>query len=60
LQLLYVDNLKHGLELEHFKLHRSAYIGVQDIDVVFRANCRGDMNCPEQRHGNLEVGIYVN
>ena len=57
--MLESNRLNHGIDLDHFKLPRCAYIDDDDIDAVFCADLRADLKCPGEQYGNLLVGNYV-
>ena len=58
--MLYVDNLKHGLNTNPFSLPRCAFLDSNMIDLITSMDCRRDIRSETAEFGNLMVSqLYL-
>jgi len=55
MQMLYVDNLQHGLDTSPFSIPRCAFLDSKMIDAIANMDLRGDVPPGTTEFGHLRV-----
>ena len=55
MQMLYVDNLQHGLDTSPFSIPRCAFLDSKMIDAIANKDLRGDVPLGTTEFGHLRV-----